>query len=212
MRQDHHRTEEHRTQAGQHHAPVDTRQARAVDLRGTDDRLVDTAQAGEEHRHDETRGLPHGRDHQAVDHPVRVDQPVETEAFPAPVPQEFVQAHAGVEQPFPGSTGDDHRERHRVQVNGADKTFATDFLVEENRQHHANHQGDTDEHPAEQCQVLARHPPAVVVEQPLVLSKARPVVARQERGRGERQYKRPQDVAVEAHQHDEHAWRQHQFG
>ena len=42
------------------------------------------AQAGEEHRHDEARGLPDAGDDDAVDRDVAVLDPVEGEALPAP--------------------------------------------------------------------------------------------------------------------------------
>src|SRR5690606_31909309 len=182
------------------------------DLRGTDDRLIDTAKAGQKHCHDETRRLPDCSDHQAIDDAIRINQPVKAEAFPTPVAQQFVQAHARVEQPFPGATGDDHRERQRVQINGADKSFATNALVEEYRQYYADYQADADEHATEPREIFAGYPPAVVIEQTLVLSQSGPLVGRQKGRGGERQYERPQDIAVEAHQNDEHAWRQHQFG
>ncbi|MNE33811.1 hypothetical protein D3C80_1275020 [compost metagenome] len=212
MREDHQCTEEHRAQAGQHHGPVDARQAGAIHLRSADDRRVDATQAGKEHGHDEARSLPHGRDHQAIHHPVGIDQPVQAKALPAPVTQQLVQAHAGVEQPLPGGTGDDHRQRHGVQVNGADEALATDALVQQHRQQHTDGQADGDEQAAEQKQVLARHPPAVVVEQTGVLRKARPLVGGQKGRGGEGQHEGPEDVAVEAHQDDEHAGCQHQLG
>ncbi|MNN45832.1 hypothetical protein D3C81_1601840 [compost metagenome] len=212
MREDHEGAEEHRAQARQDDLQVDGRQARPVDLRGTDDRLIDAAQTGEEHRHDKPGGLPHGSDHQAVDDAILIHQPVETKAFPAPVTQHLVQAQARVEQPFPRGTGDDHRQRHRVQVDGADEAFLANALVQQHREEHAQHQADADEHAAEHREVLARDPPAVVVHQAHVLLQADPLVARHEAGVGEGQNERPDDVTVEANQHDQHARREYQLG
>jgi len=209
---DHQRAEEHRAQARQHDAQIDARQAGAVDLRGAHDRLVDPAQPGEKQRHDETGGLPYRGDHQAVDDPIRVHQPVEAKAFPAPVAQQLVQAQARVEQPFPGRPGDDHRQGHGVQVDGADEAFAADTLVEQHSQQHADRQADGDEQPAEYQQVLAGHPPAVVFPQPQVLLEPDPLVARHEARVGERQDEGPEDVAIEADQHDQHARCEHQLG
>ncbi|MNF85963.1 hypothetical protein D3C84_683830 [compost metagenome] len=212
MGEDHQRAEEHRAQARQDDAQVDGRQAGAIHLGGADDRLVHPAQAGEEQRHDEARRLPHGGDHQAVDDPVRVHQPVQAKALPAPVAQQLVQAQAGVEQPLPGGAGDDHRQRHGVEVDGADEALAADALVQQHRQQHAEHQADADEQPAVDQQVVAGHPPAVVVQQALVLLQPHPLVAGHEARVGEGQQEGPEDVAVETDQHDQHARRQHQLG
>ncbi len=212
MGQDHQRTEEHRSQARQHDAQVDGRQARTVHLGSADDRLIDAAQTGQEQRHDEARGLPYGSDHQAVDDPVRIDQPVEAKAFPAPVTQQLVQTQAGIEQPLPGGTGDDHRQCHGVQVDGADQPLAADALVQQHGEHDTDDQADGDEQAAEHQQVLAGHPPAVVVPQALVLLQTDPLVAGHEARVGERQQEGPADVGVEADQHDQHARRQDQLG
>ncbi len=162
-------------------------------------------------RHDEAGGLPHGGDHQAVDDPLRVHQPVEAETFPAPVAEQLVQAQARIEQPLPGGAGDDHRQRHGIQVEGADEAFAADALVQQHCEEHSEHQADGDERAAEEQQVLARHPPAVVVPQALVLAEPGPLVAGHEARVGEGQQQRPANVAIHAEQHHDHAWRQHQL-
>jgi len=148
----------------------------------------------------------------AITRQIRVHQPVEAKAFPAPVAQQLVQAQARVEQPFPGRPGDDHRQGHGVQVDGADEAFAADTLVEQHSQQHADRQADGDEQPAEYQQVLAGHPPAVVFPQPQVLLEPDPLVARHEARVGERQDEGPEDVAIEADQHDQHARCEHQPG
>ena len=73
------------------------------------------------------------------------------------------------------------------------------------------HQADGDERAAEEQQVLARHPPAVVVPQALVLAQPGPLVAGHEARVGEGQQQRPADVAIHAEQHHDYAWRQHQL-
>jgi hypothetical protein len=116
----------------------------AVDLGGLQDLVVDAAQAGQEHRHHEARGLPDGGDDDGVDRHLAVLDPGEGERLPAPEMHDLLKPDAGVEEPFPGRAGDDERQRHRIEIDRAQHAFAADLLVEEDRQHQPDHRADDD--------------------------------------------------------------------
>ena len=56
-------------------------------------------------------------------------------------------------------------------------SLAADALVQQHGEHDTDDQADGDEQAAEHQQVLAGHPPAVVVPQALVLLQTDPLVA-----------------------------------
>ena len=105
--------EEDRPHHGNDDAAVERPVRGAVDLRGLDDLVVDAAKAGEEHRHDEARGLPDGGDHDGVDRHLAFLDPAEGEALAAPGLHDVLEPDAGIEEPFPRDAGDDEGQRHR---------------------------------------------------------------------------------------------------
>ncbi len=171
--------EEHRPQRRNHDASIDGRQAGAVNHGRFDDAVVDAAQAGQEQGHHESRRLPDAGDHHRIDRKIGIYQPVEMEVGEAPVVHHFFQAQARIQNPLPGSAGNNERERHRIQVDRAQCTFAADLLVQEDRHDEADGQAEQNEQAAENAQVGGSNPPAIQAEQRDILIEAGNFVVRQ---------------------------------
>ena len=66
---------------------------------------------------------------------------------------QFFQAQARVKNPAPDGAGDNHGQRHGIEINSPDRAFLADALVQKDRQHHADQQADADKEPAKYRQI-----------------------------------------------------------
>ena len=193
-------------------AAVDGDGRGAVDLGRLDDLVVDAAQAGEKHRHDEARRLPDGGNDDGVDRELAFLDPAEGEALPAPVLHDVLKADARVEEPFPGDAGDDEGQRHGIEIDRAQEAFAADLLVEQDGEAEAEQAADDDVERGEDRQVLQRRDPVGMVEQPHVVAEADPGrQVRHQLGAGEGQDAGEDDEAVDEQQDEREARRKHEL-
>ncbi|MNT11171.1 hypothetical protein D3C72_1460380 [compost metagenome] len=123
--------------------------------------------------------------------------------------QHLLQAEAGVQYPFPGQAGDDEGQRHRIQVDGAQRAFGADFLVQQDGQEQADGDAATDEQDTEDAEVLERGPPALVVEQLDVLHQAGELVVRHQPRFGQRQPTGQKDKTIDEYQAGDERGAQH---
>jgi hypothetical protein len=98
------------------------------------------------------------------------------EAAPTEIVHELFQSQTGVQDPLPGSPGHDEGQSHGVQIDGAQHAFGTNFLVQKNRQGHAQHHGAAHIKQAEDAQVFEGHDPAIHLPQAHVLLQAHELV------------------------------------
>src|SRR5207302_5274934 len=210
--QDHYRREEHRPELRDDDAAVDARQGGAVDRSGLDQVLIDAAQAGQEHRHHEPRGLPDPGDYHGVDGHSLVDDPVELEVGEAPVLEQLLEPEPWVQHPLPRGPGDDEGECHRIEVDGPERALLPDALVEEDGDEEAQDQAQGDVEDPEHRQVVERYRPARMVPDALVVEPADELVAGDAARPGKGEVQRPEDEAVDEDEGDQHGGRQHQSG
>ena len=90
---------------------------------------------------------------------LRIDDPVEMEARPAPVVHGLLEPDARVEKQLPGRAGDDEGERERIEIDRPQDAFAADLLVEQDRERQAEEQAEDDVEAAEQAHVDERRVP-----------------------------------------------------
>ena len=119
---------------------------------------------------------------------------------------------AGVEEPFPGDTGDDEAERHRIEIDRADKTFRADALIEQDCQQQSEGTADGDVKETENDQIGNGRVPRPDTEQVLVVLPADPSEGRQDPAVGKGQIEREQDEAVNEDRDDGDSRAQHDFG
>ncbi len=182
---DHQRGDEDRTHHRDHHEQIGLPHRDAVDAGCLPDVLVDAAQAGEHQAHDQARALPEPGDQDAVDHDVGVVERVEGEALEAEAAHDVLNAELRVEDPLPNESGDDEAEREWIQEDGAEGVLEADLLIEQRREHEADHQAEDQRQDAVDRQVLDRNQPARGRPQPLVLIESDESQPRQELRIGE---------------------------
>jgi hypothetical protein len=74
-----------------------------------------------------------------IDRHLRIDQPVELEAFPTPEPRHLLDTEAGIEDPLPCRARDDEGKRHGIEVDRAKDALGLDALIHQDREDHAEH-------------------------------------------------------------------------
>ena len=186
------------------------RQRGAVDRGRLDDLAVDAAKTGQEHRHHEAGRLPHPGDHDGVDRHIGVDEPVEGEARPAPVMHQLLQAEAGIENPLPGGSRDDERNRHGIQIDRAQNAFGADLLVEQNGEQQSEGCRDADIECREYREILDCDIPAGAGPQAGILLETDILVAGQHPGGAQRQIAGPDHEAIDEDHSDQESRRQYE--
>lgn len=164
--------------------------------------FVHTAQAGENDDHDQPGRMPDAGNHQRVDRPVGIGEPVEGEILPTHAAHKPLQAVHRVEHPTPGKTGDDQRYGERIEEYGSKQRLGPDAAVGENGKQRAEGERANDVEHAENHHVQARHQPAVVREELDILVEAHEIVIGHQRRPRQGHVAGPDDRSVEKHRHD----------
>ncbi len=145
--------------------------------------------------------MPDGGDNDGVYRHIRVHQPVEFEIFKSPAAHHGLKAETGVEDPFPRCPGDNHRKRHRIEIDRAKRAFGADVLIQQNGKDQAQHHCDHDEQHAKDEQIAERGVPTGRGEQAFVLDEPFDFVFRQQSGPRQRNPSRPGNKAVNKDDH-----------
>src|SRR5579872_799580 len=74
-------------------------------------------------------------------------------ARPAPIMHGLFKADPGIEEQFPSRAGHDERKRERIEIDRPKDAFASDFLIEQNRQSEAEGEAEDDIKSAKQAHI-----------------------------------------------------------
>ncbi|MCY1238321.1 hypothetical protein D9M72_510510 [compost metagenome] len=112
---------------------------------------------------------------------------------------------ARIEEPLPGRSRHDERERHRIEVDRPQETFGPDLLVEQDCQPETEHGADGDIERGEDRQVAHRPPPVRQRPQFRVIAEPDEIVGRQHLAVRHRQEAGIGNEAIDKDQDDKEA-------
>ena len=165
LQKHHQHRDEDRADRRQDNTPINSRHVSAVDLRRLDQIRIHRTQTGQEQGHDKAGRLPDAGDYHRVDRHLALDQPVELETRPAQLTNHALDSGRRAEQPAPDRARHHERDRQRIEIDGAPKSFGANALINQDRQRQPDGHGADHVKRAEQEEIVIGDAPAPAAPQ-----------------------------------------------